>query len=233
MGTWSSSIRSHSTMSCAVEDFPSEISSTASSCGSIACAAESPSSGGMSMIVTSGASRSPIPLSARIESGASSSSAAKATAVSFSATASVLPTRTIWLAAGRAFGLPTVPLVHDEREVRRWMGDDIVGRTDMWVAEVDGVITGLMVLDHGRDGAGWIEHLYLDPSWMGRGLGDRFVELAKERLPGGIQLWTFQVNDPARRFYARHGFAEAELTDGKGNEERAPDVRMEWTPAAT
>ena len=133
----------------------------------------------------------------------------------------------------RAFGLPTVPLVHDEREVRRWMGDDIVGRTDMWVAEVDGVITGLMVLDHGRDGAGWIEHLYLDPSWMGRGLGDRFVELAKERLPGGIQLWTFQVNDPARRFYARHGFAEAELTDGKGNEERAPDVRMEWTPAAT
>jgi 8-oxo-dGTP pyrophosphatase MutT (NUDIX family)/GNAT superfamily N-acetyltransferase len=129
----------------------------------------------------------------------------------------------------RAFALPTVPVAHAESDVRRWMADDVVGRTDMWVAEVDGVVVGLMVLDHGRDGA-WIEQLYLDPSWCGRGLGDRFVELAKGRASEGLQLWTFQANGPAQRFYERHGFVEEERTDGTGNEERAPDLRFRWTP---
>ena len=131
----------------------------------------------------------------------------------------------------RAFALAEVPLVHSESDVRRWMGDELVGRTDMWVAEVDGVVAGLLVLERGSgDDAGWIDHLYLDPSWIGRGLGDRFVTVAKERHPTGLQLWTFQVNTPARRFYERHGFVPAELTDGGGNEERAPDVRYVWTP---
>ena len=122
----------------------------------------------------------------------------------------------------RAFALPTVPLVHAEREVRRWMADEVVGRTDMWVAEVDGTIVGLMVLDHGRGGAGWIEHLYLDPAWMGRGLGERFVELAKERCRRGLQLWTFQVNEPARRFYERHGFVAEELHRRRGQRGARP-----------
>jgi 8-oxo-dGTP pyrophosphatase MutT (NUDIX family)/GNAT superfamily N-acetyltransferase len=130
----------------------------------------------------------------------------------------------------RAFALPTLPVVHDEREVRRWMADDVVGRTDMWVAEVDGTVAGLMVLDHGRGGAGWIEHLYIDPAWVGRRLGERFLELARERLPAGIELWCFQANDLARRFYERHGFVAAEFTDGAGNEERTPDVRYHWQP---
>ncbi len=125
----------------------------------------------------------------------------------------------------RAFGVADVPLVHDERDVRRWMADEIVGRTDMWVAELDGTIVGLLVLS-----PGWVEHLYLDPAWIGRGLGDRFMAIAKDRQPAGLQLWTFQVNDAARRFYVRHGFVEQERTDGAGNEERAPDVRLEWRP---
>jgi 8-oxo-dGTP pyrophosphatase MutT (NUDIX family)/GNAT superfamily N-acetyltransferase len=134
----------------------------------------------------------------------------------------------------REFALPTVPSVHPPREVRRWMADEVVGRTDMWVAEVDGTIVGLLVLASdvvvkGKD-TGWIEQLYLDPAWMGRGLGDRFVQVAKERRPGGLDLWTFQVNEPARRFYERHGFVAVELTDGAGNEERAPDVRYHWSP---
>ena len=130
----------------------------------------------------------------------------------------------------RAFALPTVPLVHPEREVRRWMADEVVGRADMWVAEVDGTVVALMVLDTTGRGAGWLEHLYLDPAWMGRGLGDKLVQLAKERSPEGLELWTFQVNEPARRFYERHGFVAEELTEGTGNEERAPDVRYVWRP---
>lgn len=125
----------------------------------------------------------------------------------------------------RAFALPTVPVVHDAGSVRRWFADEVVGRSDTWVAEVDGVLVGMMVLDHARDGS-WIEQLYLDPTWMGRGLGDRMMETAVSRAHGPLHLWTFQVNGPARRFYARHGFTEVEQTDGRGNEERAPDVRL-------
>ena len=75
-----------------------------------------------------------------------------------------------------------------------------------------------------------LSQLYLDPGWRGRGIGDQFVALAKERSPQGLSLWTFQVNEPAHRFYERHGFVEAERTDGSGNEEREPDVRYVWRP---
>ena len=45
------------------------------------------------------------------------------------------------------------------------------------------------------------------------------------------QLWTFQSNHGARRFYERHGFVAVQHTDGD-NEEGAPDVRYEWRPCA-
>ena len=123
----------------------------------------------------------------------------------------------------RAFGLPTVPLTHSGREVRRWMADDLLGHTEFTMAELDGVAVGLMVLDHGR-----LEQLYLDPAWMGRGLGDRFIELAKQRGTD-LDLWCFAVNEPARRFYERHGFVAVETTDGRGNHEGEPDIRYCWT----
>jgi 8-oxo-dGTP pyrophosphatase MutT (NUDIX family)/GNAT superfamily N-acetyltransferase len=131
----------------------------------------------------------------------------------------------------RAFAIPSILSPHSPGDVRRWMADDVVGRSDVWVAELDGVVVGLLVLQHDRDGS-WLDHLYLDPSWMGRGLGDRMMAVAKERSPGGLQLWTFQVNGAARRFYERHGFVEQERTAGSGNEERAPDARYRWLPAA-
>ena len=67
-----------------------------------------------------------------------------------------------------------------------------------------------------------------DPDRRGRGIGDRLVEFAKERQPTGLQLWTFQVNLAAQRFYERNGFVAVERTDGAGNEEREPDVRYVW-----
>jgi hypothetical protein len=48
------------------------------------------------------------------------------------------------------------------------------------------------------------------------------------RHPAGLELWVFQRNDAAREFYARHGFIELRRTDGSGNEEREPDVRLAW-----
>jgi chorismate mutase len=41
----------------------------------------------------------------------------------------------------------------------------------------------------------------------------------------------FETNLAARRFYRRHGLVELEHTDGSGNEEGAPDLRMAWPGA--
>ena len=43
-----------------------------------------------------------------------------------------------------------------------------------------------------------------------------------------LELWCFQRNEAARRFYAREGFAEVEWTEGADNDEGLPDVRLVW-----
>ncbi len=128
----------------------------------------------------------------------------------------------VWLRSFAA-ALPTVRLAHTDDEVRRWVRDELVVRPDTWVAEAGSSVVGVMALS-----TGWIDTLYLDPDARGQGIGDRFVALAQERQPDGLQLWTFQVNGPAQRFYERHGFVAVERTDGSGNQEREPDVRYRW-----
>jgi GNAT superfamily N-acetyltransferase len=130
----------------------------------------------------------------------------------------------VWL---RSFSvtLPSVVRAHTDEEVRGWIRGHVIAELDTWVAEVDGQVVGLLTMSRG-----WLDQLYLLPEWRGHGIGDRLVELAKDRQPEGLELWTFQVNGPARRFYERHGFVAVELTDGRTNEEREPDVRYRWTP---
>jgi GNAT superfamily N-acetyltransferase len=130
----------------------------------------------------------------------------------------------VWLRSFDA-ALPTVRRAHTDEEVRGWIRDVLLPSHDSWVAEADGAVVGVLALS-----AGWLDQLYLDPGWCGRGIGGRFVELAKRRQPSGLQLWTFQVNETARRFYERHGFLAVESTDGSGNEEGEPDVRYVWRP---
>ncbi len=80
-----------------------------------------------------------------------------------------------------------------------------------------------------RNGAE-VDALYLAPGARGRGMGTRLIDRAKaasERL----ELWCFQANTGALRFYDRQGFVEAERTDGAGNDEKLPDVRLVWAAA--
>lgn len=133
-------------------------------------------------------------------------------------------TADVWLRSFAA-ALPTVVRPRSDDEVRAHIREVVIPLRETWVAEAeDGAVVGMMVLD-----GGLLSQLYLDPAHRGRGLGDRFVTLAKERVPAGLTLWTFQVNKPAHRFYERHGFVAVEYTDGD-NEEREPDVRYVWQP---
>ncbi|MFI1417949.1 GNAT family N-acetyltransferase [Streptomyces sp. NPDC020731] len=131
----------------------------------------------------------------------------------------------VWLRSFAA-ALPGVVRPRSDDEVRDYFRHVLIPVRETWVARAaGGDVVGAMVLEGEEP-----DQLYLAPEWRGRGIGDRFVALAKERSPKGLALWTFQVNTPAHRFYERHGFTAAEWTDGSGNEEREPDVRYVWRP---
>jgi GNAT superfamily N-acetyltransferase len=74
----------------------------------------------------------------------------------------------------------------------------------------------------------WIDQLYVLPEVQGRGAGSELLQVAK-RAFDSLQLWTFQRNLGARRFYEARGFALVEETDGARNEEKEPDARYIWT----
>jgi GNAT superfamily N-acetyltransferase len=79
--------------------------------------------------------------------------------------------------------------------------------------------------------SGWIDQLYVLPEVQGRGVGSELLQVAK-RACERLQLWTFQRNLKARRFYEARGFALVEETDGTRNEEKEPDARYLWTRAS-
>jgi len=75
----------------------------------------------------------------------------------------------------------------------------------------------------------WIDQLYVLPEVQGCGVGSELLQVAKQRACDCLQLWTFQRNLRARRFYEVRGFTLVEETDGAGNEEKEPDARYLWT----
>lgn len=116
------------------------------------------------------------------------------------------------------------PPVHSDDEMRRWMSEVVIAQLDLWIAEEPvGRPVGMLVLHEG-----WIEQLYVDPSFTGRGIGTALLDLAKRERPVGLRLWTFLSNTGAQQFYERHRFVATEYTDGSGNEEGEPDVLYRW-----
>jgi GNAT superfamily N-acetyltransferase len=128
----------------------------------------------------------------------------------------------LWLRS-RYASVPAIPRpAHRDDDVREWFARVVLPTREVWIAEVNEHLVALVVLD-----GDWIDQLYVDPEWFGRGLGSQLVNLAKELRPAGLDLWTFQSNERARRFYERHRFRPQEVTDGE-NEEGVPDVRYRW-----
>jgi GNAT superfamily N-acetyltransferase len=102
-------------------------------------------------------------------------------------------------------------------------------------AEDLGFVTGLLQTHVVRVVAGLgflarqgsvVDARYLAPAGRGRGYGRALLDEVK--ATGLVQLWTFQANLGARAFYLREGFREVRMTDGTGNDEKLPDVWMEW-----
>ncbi len=131
----------------------------------------------------------------------------------------------VWLASWRAtFDFPPS---HPDASVRTWLATEMLPSRETWVAaDPDGRVIALMALSEDM-----VDHLYVAPDWIGRGIGGRLIDLAKARRPEGVDLFCFAVNARARSFYEHRGFVAVATGDGSGNEERQPDIRYAWRPA--
>ena len=130
----------------------------------------------------------------------------------------------VYLRSRDAAAMP--PGVHPPDEVRAWVvGWDLTGR-DVWLAEGSDGPLGFAHLTRT-----FLEGLYVVPEAARQGVGSALLDLAKAHRPQGFGLWVFEMNHPARAFYRHHGLVELERTDGSGNEEGAPDIKMVWPGA--
>src|SRR4051794_40152970 len=120
-------------------------------------------------------------------------------------------------------GMP--PSVHTAEEERGWFAARLRdGDHEVWVAaDADGLLLGYALMT-----ATWLDHLFVEPERQSAGVGGALLDAVKGLRPDGFCLWVFESNVGARAFYNRRGLVELERTDGSGNEERAPDVRMAW-----
>jgi ribosomal protein S18 acetylase RimI-like enzyme len=119
-----------------------------------------------------------------------------------------------------------LPKSHTTAEVHVWKREIVFAQQDVWVAEVDGQIVGYASL-----GNGFLTNLYVHPGHQRRGTGSELLAVVKTFARDGLELWTFQPNEGAIRFYERHGFRTLKITDGLDNEEHVPDRLMAWQPA--
>jgi GNAT superfamily N-acetyltransferase len=118
--------------------------------------------------------------------------------------------------------LPFLPHLHSPEDDLAFFRERLFPTNDVWVAEQDGASIG-----YAAHADGWLNQLYVHPDHQGQGIG---AALLAEVMAGvdSLQLWTFQNNASARRFYERRGFVLVRLTDGAGNEEREPDALYRW-----
>jgi chorismate mutase/GNAT superfamily N-acetyltransferase len=139
------------------------------------------------------------------------------------ADAADVPALAAVLRASRDAAVPAMPpALHTEEEHVGYFTDRLA-TSEVWVAADEAGVLGFAHVD-----GGWLEGLYVRPDVAGQGVGTALLDVVKALRPGGFALWVFETNEPARRFYRRHGLVELEHTDGSANEERAPDLRMAW-----
>jgi ribosomal protein S18 acetylase RimI-like enzyme len=77
---------------------------------------------------------------------------------------------------------------------------------------------------------GRVQALHVQAQARGLGVGKALLDEVKATEPK-VELWTFQANLRALSFYHREGFHKAAQTNGDGNDERLPDVRLIWRRA--
>jgi GNAT superfamily N-acetyltransferase len=122
--------------------------------------------------------------------------------------------------------LTFLPSLHTPAEDRRFIEEVILAHYEVTLAEdASGIVSFL------ARGGEEVRLLYTRPDRVGTGAGTLLIEAAKASGVAALELWCFQANTRARRFYESRGFRAIRFTGGADNEERTPDVRYRWQRA--
>jgi len=119
--------------------------------------------------------------------------------------------------------LTFLPMLHTLEEYRWFIANVILNDCEVTVVEDKSGIVAFLARR-----AEEIRLLYTRPDRIGMGAGRQLVDAAKATGIGALELWCFQANERARRFYEARGFHAIRFTDGGDNEEQMPDVRYRW-----
>ena len=119
--------------------------------------------------------------------------------------------------------LTFLPILHTVEEDRRYIQNVILNECEVTVAEDESGIVSFLA----RQGEE-IRLLHTRPDRIGVGAGTQLIDAEKASGIGALELWCFEANERARRFYEARGFRAIRFTDGAHNEERMPDIRYRW-----
>lgn len=121
----------------------------------------------------------------------------------------------------RETSMPYLPVLHTLKDGVEFFASVVKQRT-VQIADINGKAVGYCAY-----GDGWLDHLYVQPVYQGHGIGSELLKRAMT-ASDSLQLWAFQKNVGAIRFYERFGFRLVRETDGASNEEREPDALYAW-----
>lgn len=126
--------------------------------------------------------------------------------------------------ASRTHGLPYLPELHTQEEDIHFFTNVVFPESKVFVAldSAENKVVGFIAFK-----SDFIDHLYVLPGYQSQKIGTKLINVAQS-CSKNLQLWTFQRNTRAIEFYKRHGFLKIQETDGSGNEEKEPDILMEW-----
>ena len=119
--------------------------------------------------------------------------------------------------------LPTLAGLHTPDEDRWFFRERLFPACAIWGCFDDAAMIGIIAFREG-----WIDQLYVLSSAQCCGVGSELLQVAKSAFDR-LNLWTFQRNIGARRFYERRGFVLVAETDGARNDEKEPDAHYLWT----
>ena len=119
--------------------------------------------------------------------------------------------------------LTFLPMLHTIEEYRWFVSNVTLKECEVTVAEDESGIVAFLAR-RGEE----VRLLYTRPDRIGMGAGTQLIDAAKATGVDALELWCFQANARARRFYEARGFHAIRFTDGADNEERMPDVRYRW-----
>jgi putative acetyltransferase len=112
---------------------------------------------------------------------------------------------------------------YGENQTVSWFTSNLDQWESIWTCLMGDQVCGVLCLQ-----PGFVDQLFIDVKWQGKGLGTVLLDRAKLVYPEGFWLYVFQKNTQAIAFYEKHGLIQGEA--GVSLAEGEKDFKYHWRP---